>query len=181
VLRNLPNPCLQFLLTSIVTALQQELPADLNFGDAVSLDTKHILAWVRENNPKDYVPERHNPDKQPRGDRDCRLGCKRRRNRSAAEGNGGEGGDSAPAAAAKPASAPPAVVVSSTSTTPASNPKPGSKVEIGEYYWGYASGVVATKVEAWGEFVLAEFTQTFDKGDASASATNWIAGATPTS
>lgn len=158
VLRNLPNPCLQFLLTSIVTALQQELPADLNFGDAVSLDTKHILAWVRENNPKDYVPERHNPDKQPRGDRDCRLGCKRRRNRSAAEGNGGEGGDSAPAAAAKPA-----VLASST---PASDPKPASKADVGEFYWGYASGVVATKVGDWGEFVLAEFTQTFDKGDA---------------
>jgi hypothetical protein len=31
-----------------------------------------------------------------------------------------------------------------------------------EYYWGYASGVVATKVPGWGEFVLAEMTDTFD-------------------
>jgi hypothetical protein len=37
---------------------------------------------------------------------------------------------------------------------------------VGEYYWGYASGVVTTKVEEWGEFVLAELTQPFDKGDA---------------
>ena len=59
---------------------------------------------MRENNPKDYVQERYNPDKQPRGDRDRRLGCKRKRHRSA--------------------------------------------------------------VEAWGEFVLAGFTQTLDKGDA---------------
>lgn len=167
VLRQLPNPCLQFLLSSVITLLQQELPAEHNFGDAISLDTKHILAWVRENNPKDYVPERFNPDKQPKGDRDCKLGCKRKRNRSVAEGNGGEAAPAASSgtAAAKPASAPSVEVASSTSTTPASDPKPGSKVEIGEYYWGYASGVVATKVEEWGEFVLAEFTQTFDKGD----------------
>ena len=57
------------------------------------------------------------------------------------------------AAAAKPASAPPAVVASSTPATPTSDPKPASKAEGGEYYWGYASGVVATKVEDWGEFV----------------------------
>lgn len=37
----------------------------------------------------------------------------------------------------------------------------------GEYYWGYASGVVATKVPQWGEFVLAEHTQTFDTSDIS--------------
>jgi hypothetical protein len=36
---------------------------------------------------------------------------------------------------------------------------------VGEYYWGYGSGVVATKVPDWGEFVLAEFTQPFDKSD----------------
>lgn len=36
---------------------------------------------------------------------------------------------------------------------------------VGEYYWGYASGVVATRVPQVGEFVLAELTQTFDVGD----------------
>jgi hypothetical protein len=34
-----------------------------------------------------------------------------------------------------------------------------------EYYWGYASGVVATKVPGWAEFVLAEMTDTFDHSD----------------
>ena len=38
---------------------------------------------------------------------------------------------------------------------------------MGEYYWGYASGVVATKVPHWGEFVLAELTQPFDAADVS--------------
>jgi hypothetical protein len=44
-------------------------------------------------------------------------------------------------------------------------PATGLPVTVGEFYWGYASGVVATKVPGWGEFVLAEMTQTFDKGD----------------
>lgn len=30
---------------------------------------------------------------------------------------------------------------------------------------GYGSGLIATKVPEWGEFVLAQMTQTFDKGD----------------
>ena len=30
---------------------------------------------------------------------------------------------------------------------------------MGEYYWGYGSGVVAIKVPDWGEFILAELTQ----------------------
>ncbi len=185
VLRQLPNACLQFLLTGLVTALQQELPAEMMFGDAIALDTKHILAWVRENNPKDYVAERHNPAKQPKGDRDCKLGCKRKRNRSAAEGDGSESGGAAPSAtaaaapvaagsvapsttaAAAPvaagsvapsatAAASPAAAGSVAPTTPASEPVPASKAAVGEYYWGYASGVAATKVEGWGEFVLGE-------------------------
>jgi hypothetical protein len=195
VLRQLPNACLQFLLTGLVTALQQELPAEMMFGDAIALDTKHILAWVRENNPKDYVAERHNPAKQPKGDRDCKLGCKRKRNRSAAEGDGSESGGAAPSATAAAApvaagsvapsttaaaapvaagsvapsatvAASPAAAGSVAPTTPASEPVPASKAAVGEYYWGYASGVAATKVEGWGEFVLGELTQTFDKGDA---------------
>jgi hypothetical protein len=42
---------------------------------------------------------------------------------------------------------------------------PARSAEVGEFYWGYASGVVATKVTDWGEFVLAEFTQPFDQSD----------------
>ena len=43
---------------------------------------------------------------------------------------------------------------------------PARQASVGEYYWGYASGVITTKVPDWGEFVLAELTQTFDHGDA---------------
>ena len=50
--------------------------------------------------------------------------------------------------------------------TPTKEGQPASgQVSIGEFYWGYASGVVATKVPDVGEFVLAELTQTFDCGD----------------
>jgi hypothetical protein len=38
-------------------------------------------------------------------------------------------------------------------------------MQVGEYYWGYGSGVVVAKVPDWGEFVIAEMTQPFDQGD----------------
>jgi hypothetical protein len=110
-----------------------------DFGQRVSLDTKHILAWVRQNNPKDYVQNRYDKDQQPTGDPDCRLGCKRRRNQRASSAE------------------PPA--------TPADNPLPAATIAVGEYYWGYASGVVATKISEWAEVVLAELTQPFDQPD----------------
>jgi len=147
VLRELPNEALQFLLTAGVQQLQQELPADLNFGREISLDTKAILAWVRENNPKEALRESDRLDKnrQPKGDPDCKLGCKKKANR--------------PPASAK---------AETTPATPTKNPViPTTNFSSkDEYYWGYASGVVATKIPDWGEFVLAELTQTFDKGDA---------------
>lgn len=51
--------------------------------------------------------------------------------------------------------------------TPAKEGRPGTglSVSVGEFYWGYASGIIVTKVPEVGEFVLAEMTQTFDKGD----------------
>ena len=143
VLREMPNTALQVLLDSSVRLLQADL-ADVApaFGQAVSLDTKLILAWVKENNPKAYVKERYKPDKQPKGDPDCRLGVKRRKN-------------------IRPGS-------QTTPPTPKENPIAGSAVfSQAEYYWGYASGVVATKVPDWGEVVLAEMTQTFDRPDVS--------------
>jgi hypothetical protein len=144
VLRTLPNACLQFLLDDTVRLLQLEL-ADIapHFGQCISLDTKHILAWVQENNPKAYLKnsERYDKTRQPKGDPDCRLGCKRRRNQRASSKE------------------PP--------PTPADNPLPAHTISVGEYYWGYASGVVATKVSGWGEFVLAELTQPFDCSDVS--------------
>ncbi len=65
----------------------------------------------------------------PRGDPDCRLGCKRRSN------------------------------------TPPSEATPASDISSAEFYWGYASGVVATHLADGTEVVLAELTQTFDAHD----------------
>jgi hypothetical protein len=81
LLRTIPNQALQWLLDDTVRLLQAELaPVAPDFGRCISLDTKHIIAWVKENNPKAYVKERYNPQHQPSGDPDCRLGAKRRRN-----------------------------------------------------------------------------------------------------
>jgi len=146
VLRELDHAAAQFLLTVTVQRIDHALPSDLAFGDVVAGDTKHILAWVKENNPKQYVEERYNETRQPRGDPDCKLGCKKRRNKGDGDG-------------AQP--------VPPSSATPTSNPTPASHATVGEFYWGYASGVIATKVPDWGEFVLAELTQTFDKSDPS--------------
>lgn len=142
MLRTMPNAALQRLLDSSVELIRQELAAEgLHLGESISLDTKHILAWVKENNPKAYLPNgRYDKQRQPKGDPDCRLGCKRRSNqhKSSAE---------------QPA-------------TPHKEGIPGSQiVQQGEYYWGYASGVVACKAPELGEFVLAELTQPFDQSD----------------
>ena len=137
MLRSIPNGVLQYLLDETVRLLQGELVTEVDdFGQTISLDTKNILAWVRENNPKDYVKDRYDKQKQPAGDPDCRLGCKRRRNQRASSKD-----------------LPP---------TPSDNPVSPHR-SIGEYYWGYASGVVATKALGWGEFVLAELTLPLDR------------------
>lgn len=140
MLRLTPNAVSQYLLDETVRLLQAELSTEVDsLGQRISLDTKHIIAWVRENNPKDYVKDRFDKEKQPAGDPDCRLGCKRRRNQRASSKE------------------PP--------STPRDNPVPANTISVGEYYWGYASGVVATKVPEWGEFVLAELTLPFDQPD----------------
>lgn len=145
MLRDLPDAALQCLLTSSVVLLRAELTTcGVRLGECVSLDTKHIIAWVKENNPKAYVSERYDKNQQPKGDPDCKLGCKRRHNRRAP----GTDGPAAPA-------------------TPRHNPRAANTVAVGEFYWGYASGVVATKVPDWGEFVLAELTQPFNQPDVS--------------
>lgn len=51
--------------------------------------------------------------------------------------------------------------------TPAKNSVPANTMAVGQYYWGYGSGIIVVKVPEWGEFVLAEKTQTFDKPDVS--------------
>jgi hypothetical protein len=139
ILRNLDNSCLQLLLDQSILAIRQALPPPLagaSFGAEVALDTKHILAWVKENNPKEYVPDRFNKQRQPKGDPDCKLGCKTRTNQ---RGRG-------PAA-------------------PTTEGQPASGVAVGTFYWGYASGIVVTKLAGFGEVVLAEYTQPFNAGD----------------
>jgi hypothetical protein len=145
MLREMPNAALQFLLTDSLRLIRLELRQhNLAVGECVSLDTKHILAWVKENNPKAYVEERYNKAKQPPGDPDCKLGCKRRHNQKPKQPLGQE--------------APP---------TPTTNPQPAEHVKLGEFYWGYGSGVVVAKIPGWGELVIAELTQTFDQADVS--------------
>jgi hypothetical protein len=139
MLQQIPNAYLQALLDQTVCLLRSEL-ADVapDFGQTISLDTKHILAWVKHNNHKAYVKNRYDKTKQPAGDPDCKLGCKRKRNQRTR---------------------------SESPQTPRTDPVPARTVQIGEFYWGYGSGVVATKVPGWGEFVLAERTQPFNCGD----------------
>jgi hypothetical protein len=148
MLRDLPNASLQFLLAETVRMIQAELAHELGpgalFGDCVSLDTKHIIAWVKENNPKAYIEgKRYDKTQQPAGDPDCKLGCKRRHNQR----------KKAESVEALP--------------TPTKDAQPAKQIKPDEFYWGYGSGVVATKIPEWGEFVLAELTQTFDHPDVS--------------
>ncbi len=142
LLRTIPNETLQYLLGDTVRLLKAELvKQDIRLGETISIDTKHILAWVKENNPKTFIKQdRFNKDKQPAGDPDCRLGCKRRHNRRASSKEPPE-------------------------KAPAENPLPADNVSIGEFYWGYASGIAAAKVPGVGEIVLAELTQPFDQPD----------------
>ena len=129
----LPNELLQALLDAQVFTLKDHFGPD--FGQVISIDTKHIIAWCKQNNPKAYLDEQQLGNRQqPAGDKDCKLGCKRRSNQ----------------------------------TTPTKEGHPVSeKNGNGEFYWGYASGAVVTKVDGIGEFVLAECTQTFDHPDPS--------------
>jgi hypothetical protein len=56
MLREIPNSVLQYLLAGSVRLIQAELRLrQLAMGECISPDTKHILAWVKENNPKAYV------------------------------------------------------------------------------------------------------------------------------
>lgn len=78
---------LQALLQATVHALQAEIPG---LGTTVAFDVKHIYAWVQQNNPKAYVTDRFNPNRQPGGDPDCRLGVKRRSNQERPDGSSSE-------------------------------------------------------------------------------------------
>jgi hypothetical protein len=81
--QHLADGVLRTLLAATVRALQAEIP---ELGTTVAVDVKHIYAWVQENNPKAYVAPRYDPQRQPRGDPDCRLGVKRRLNQDGPRG-----------------------------------------------------------------------------------------------
>ena len=66
MLRTMPQSAAQFLLAdSVQLILAELLSRQVASPDCISLDTKHILAWVKENNPKAYVADRFNKNKQP--------------------------------------------------------------------------------------------------------------------
>lgn len=82
-LRALDTGVLRALLEGTVRALQREIPG---LGETVAFDVKHIYAWVQQNNPKAFVAHRFDPERQPAGDPDCRLGVKRRSNQEGEDG-----------------------------------------------------------------------------------------------
>ena len=142
MLREMPNVAFEFLLAGSALLICRELQQmQIVVGECISLDTKHILAFVKENNPKAYVENRFDKTQQPKGDPDCKLGCKRKHNQRVSK--------------------------TDYSDTPTTNPLPAETVSVGEYYWGYGSGVVVVKVPNYGEFVLAEMTQPFNQPDLS--------------
>lgn len=83
MLRTLEARVLTELLAGTAAAVREVCPT---LGEQVILDVKHIYAHVKENNPRAYVRGRYDPSRQPRGDRDCRLGVKKRTNRQEKDG-----------------------------------------------------------------------------------------------
>jgi hypothetical protein len=81
--QHLDNALLAALLAGTVHDLQAEIPG---LGETVAFDVKHIYAWVEENNAKAHVPDRYNPQRQPCGDPDCRLGVKSSSNQTQEDG-----------------------------------------------------------------------------------------------
>jgi hypothetical protein len=148
VLRDLPNDALQFLLSASIDLLKATLPPEqqLTFGDTIAGDTQARMAWVKENNPKQFIKEgRLDKTKQPKGDKDCKLGVKHRRNHAPAD--------------ADAADEPP---------TPTTDARAATTLHVGDdILSGYASGVVASRMSDGTEFVLAERTRPFNHSDAS--------------
>lgn len=82
--RTLDASLLQQLLATTVHALRSEIPG---LGHTVAFDVTHIYAWVKENNPRQYVANRYAKDQQPAGDPDCKLGVKKSTNRVQDDGS----------------------------------------------------------------------------------------------
>lgn len=133
-LQTFDNSHLQTILAGTVADLQDEIP---DLGESVATDVKHIYAWVKENNPRQYVKERFDPERQPTGDPDCKLGVKESHNQGHSNALEQETGAS----------------------------DSSKKTEEKEYLWGYGSGVAVARHKVHGEFVLSEYTQTFNRHD----------------
>ena len=73
-LRSFDPGLLQDLLHATVRDLKHEIPG---LGETVAFDVKHIYAWVQENNPRICIKDKFDKQRQPTGDRDCKLGVKR--------------------------------------------------------------------------------------------------------
>jgi hypothetical protein len=80
----LSQSVLQALLAATVRDLCEEIPG---LGEVVAFDVTHIYASVKQNNERAYVKDRYNPDLQPAGDRDCKLGVKRSTNQEQVDGS----------------------------------------------------------------------------------------------
>jgi hypothetical protein len=79
LIRNWGQPTLPYAALAAAWLIQ------LNEGlVSMSLLRRYLVEHplLKENNPKAYVSDRYDKAKQPVGDPDCRLGCKRRRNQS---------------------------------------------------------------------------------------------------
>jgi hypothetical protein len=83
-LHTLSPALLTDLLQATVAVLHREIPG---LGETIAVDVKHLYAWVRENNPRQYVKDRFDPTKHPTGDPDCKLGVKRSSNQEQADGS----------------------------------------------------------------------------------------------
>jgi hypothetical protein len=83
-LRTLDQSLLQDLLGATVRDLQEAIPG---LGETVAFDTKHIYAWVKENNPRAYVKDRYDKTHIAAGDPDCKLGVKRSTNQEQPDGS----------------------------------------------------------------------------------------------
>jgi hypothetical protein len=147
VLRSLQLEQAEFVLNASVWALRNELTpeAQVDFGDLVAGDTQAILAWVKENNPKEYVENRFDKTKKPRGDRNCGLGIKRRPKPKKTKDD-----------------------QKKETPGPKGKVKSGEHLQIGaDILWGYAVGTVASALPNGMEFVVAAHTRPFNESDIS--------------
>jgi hypothetical protein len=83
-MRRLDPFVLTDLLEQTVHALQGEIDGT---GEVISIDVKHIYAWVRENNPRESIHYRFKKENQPKGDPECRVGGKTSTNMIQSDGS----------------------------------------------------------------------------------------------